>query len=195
MKSKVFAVLAILALGLWLTGLASASTLTADGDPGLGDSWYQNWNFNPDGTPSTMEIFITSTTPSFTFESLDHFGGGASGWTGTVMCDLYAMASGNDWYYNGSFRTTFNEDTWSDMTMVMLFWDDNVGGTLEDAIRCTLSWGIFGWHWTMTDISHDCNWRDYDFYRTCPVPVPPSALLMGSGLLGLVGLGWRRRRS
>jgi len=27
------------------------------------------------------------------------------------------------------------------------------------------------------------------------VPLPPSVLLMGSGLLGLVGLGWRRRKS
>jgi hypothetical protein len=26
-----------------------------------------------------------------------------------------------------------------------------------------------------------------------PVPLPPSALLMGSGLLGLLGLGWRRK--
>lgn len=26
------------------------------------------------------------------------------------------------------------------------------------------------------------------------VPVPPSAILLGSGLLGLVGLGWRRRK-
>ncbi len=28
-----------------------------------------------------------------------------------------------------------------------------------------------------------------------PVPLPPAALLMGSGLLGLVGLGWRRRKT
>jgi hypothetical protein len=27
------------------------------------------------------------------------------------------------------------------------------------------------------------------------VPIPPTALLMGSGLLGLVGFGWRRKRS
>ncbi len=29
---------------------------------------------------------------------------------------------------------------------------------------------------------------------TSPVPIPPTALLLGSGLLGLVGLGWRRKR-
>jgi hypothetical protein len=27
------------------------------------------------------------------------------------------------------------------------------------------------------------------------VPIPPTVLLMGSGLLGLVGLGWRRRKT
>jgi len=27
------------------------------------------------------------------------------------------------------------------------------------------------------------------------VPLPPSMLLLGSGLLGLVGLGWRRRQA
>ena len=31
--------------------------------------------------------------------------------------------------------------------------------------------------------------------KLAPVPVPPSVLLLGSGLLGLVGLGWRRRKN
>jgi hypothetical protein len=33
-----------------------------------------------------------------------------------------------------------------------------------------------------------------DFKDVAGVPLPPSALLLGSGLLGLVGLGWRRRK-
>jgi hypothetical protein len=28
-----------------------------------------------------------------------------------------------------------------------------------------------------------------------PVPVPPSVVLLGSGLLGLMGFGWRPRKS
>jgi hypothetical protein len=31
-------------------------------------------------------------------------------------------------------------------------------------------------------------------FGVVPVPLPPSALLLGTGLLGLLGLGWRRRR-
>ena len=36
---------------------------------------------------------------------------------------------------------------------------------------------------------------DASLSTTSPVPVPPSAMLLGTGLLGLVGLGWRRKRS
>lgn len=35
--------------------------------------------------------------------------------------------------------------------------------------------------------------NDCDTFK--PVPIPPSALLMGSGLVGLIGFGLRRRRS
>jgi hypothetical protein len=31
--------------------------------------------------------------------------------------------------------------------------------------------------------------------KVSTVPIPPTVLLLGSGLLGLVGLGWRRRKS
>jgi hypothetical protein len=37
------------------------------------------------------------------------------------------------------------------------------------------------------------NYQDYVIPN--PVPLPPTALLLGSGLLGLVCVGWRRRKS
>jgi hypothetical protein len=47
-----------------------------------------------------------------------------------------------------------------------------------------------------THFTQKCGNDDLMGYRLgTPVPLPPSALLLGSGLLGLVGLGWRRRKS
>ena len=37
--------------------------------------------------------------------------------------------------------------------------------------------------------------RGYQFDHREYCPPPPSVLLMGSGLLGLVGVGWRRRKA
>lgn len=34
----------------------------------------------------------------------------------------------------------------------------------------------------------------YNINAYAPIPVPPTALLLGTGLLGLVGFGYRRKR-
>jgi len=54
-----------------------------------------------------------------------------------------------------------------------------------------------GWKYTETwademDQTSITASRNFD---VTPVPLPPSVLLLGSGLLGLVGLGWRRKKT
>jgi hypothetical protein len=39
---------------------------------------------------------------------------------------------------------------------------------------------------------HDSREADIGVFQSGTVPLPPSALLLGSGLLGLLGCGWRR---
>ncbi len=46
--------------------------------------------------------------------------------------------------------------------------------------------------WGDQDYNDLVLWVHRDF---APIPLPPSALLLGSGLLGLVGFGWRRRKN
>ena len=90
--------------------------------------------------------------------------------------------AGSDWYGSAE-SVTFNlfaasGTTWADAASVLACNDlgyDAAVYIVADYVRGNPS----GW------VGEACN----------PVPVPPSVLLMGSGLLGLVGLGWRRRRS
>jgi choice-of-anchor C domain-containing protein len=47
---------------------------------------------------------------------------------------------------------------------------------------------------TFTSLDNTAYGPALDNVSVNAIPIPPSALLMGSGLLGLVGLGWRRRQ-
>jgi hypothetical protein len=49
--------------------------------------------------------------------------------------------------------------------------------------------------WSFVDASATCGNDVMEGDFLTGVPLPPSAFLLGSGLLGLVGLGWRRRKS
>jgi hypothetical protein len=63
-------------------------------------------------------------------------------------------------------------------------WDSGIN-TYVDLAAINLNTAASGNDFCLDDIVFDRN----------PVPLPPTALLLGSGLLGLVGMGWRRRKT
>ena len=66
------------------------------------------------------------------------------------------------------------------------FVNGGVAGYVDDSINMT---------WFIGDLAHGVS-KEIDFeYEFGVVPVPPSAILLGSGLLGLVGFRFRRNRA
>jgi len=73
-------------------------------------------------------------------------------------------------------------------------WALGAGG-LNNSVEVDL-FGLLGTgQWSFLWASATCANDTFSSGFDRGVPLPPSALLMGSGLLGLLGLGWRRRKS
>jgi hypothetical protein len=173
----------MLALGMLvcLPGMASAD-LISTGDPMEIGSWAQRFQENGVGTYDTMEFFIVSGATDFEAPGANNFS--SSGWTGTVINPDYARATGSD-KTDMQFDVRWTSAQSVPFRMDFLAWD---GSILKEAVHADWSGG--GWSFTGFALTQD--YQDANFSR---VPLPPTALLMGVGLLGMVGLGWRRRTS
>ncbi len=67
-------------------------------------------------------------------------------------------------------------------------------GTSADPVEFVLAVAGVTAASTVTNVVFSFGTVEGDNHPGTQVPIPPSALLLGSGLLGLVGLGWRRKR-
>ena len=74
-------------------------------------------------------------------------------------------------------------------------WSSLDPSKLNNTVAVDLN-GILGsGPWAFLWATADCANGPFVGGSFTPVPLPPSALLLGSGLLGLVGVGWRRRKT
>ncbi len=176
MRKKLFKFVIVLALGavICLPGIAVAD-------------WAQQFNESGVGNFDAMEFLMVSggsewTNGAYAFNN--------NSWSGEIINPGYAKANGDtvtDLTFNLGGTDVGSPNVF---TFDFLAWDgDILTGTLKEHVSATFNGG---WSFAAPIIA-DVN--NYD--RTDPppnaVPLPPSVLLFGTGLLGLGVLPWRKK--
>jgi hypothetical protein len=205
MKRTKLLLVAALALVICLPGMALASTVTFDSLTADQDS--NAWGFVPtsyEGFTWTGFEFITNTA----FQSYGNIGNFTStpnaaynGGTGnlTVTVNFGAQRDVLDAYFRSfSQNNAFQSYSAHAITLEGLDALGNVIGTalvLNLSSTAMLDYAINFTGVNQLRITSDAAGHYWVMDNLTTVPIPPSALLLGSGLLGLVGLGWRRRKT
>jgi hypothetical protein len=177
-RTKLLLVVA-LALSICLPGMANAT-------------WYfttQNYydNYPEGGYPAvSLDKIVFQITSGATFEGAGviDYGGGWSGWTldshgSYVIATNVGAPTSATWNYQFVGSAVAN---WS------LVWDGYSNGVFKVGESDVVTNGQL-----YTGPRNNGDYY-YDAPRAATVPLPPSVLLLGTGILGLAGLGWRRRK-
>ena len=181
MKSlvKVLMVLALAAV-ICLPGMAGATVSTIGGGSVTG-SWTQGFNESGVGLFDHIEAFITSGPP---FEAPIFSSYSVAGWDCTYPNLNYAAGCGPA-VDNLTFNIQFSGDYSTPFSFDFLAY---TGGCFGTGVCVEADHAVWDGGWTITSFD-GCN------YDHSAVPLPPSVLLLGTGLLGLVGLGWRSKKA
>lgn len=214
MKRSKLLLMVALALVICLPGMAMASTTYTFEDITLnqdGNSWgvvpsnYQGYTWtgfeavsqnvgtfdyqsygNTNTFPSGVQAVYNGGVGGYKTVTLN-FGGLTdvqsayfSGWAVNNSLPGYSASNVTLYGFNGNTPVGSQVVT---LTALFLPTTINMGGNVTKVEFTIPEANLSNYYWLMDDL------------KVNTVPLPPSALLLGSGLLGLVGLGWRRRQA
>jgi hypothetical protein len=154
-------------------------------------TWYMTDQGNYDNYPEagyppvSLDKIFFEITSGATFEGggVIGYGAGFSGWTVTPIDDQHVVATNNSAPTSATWNYQF---TGSPVANWGLYWDGYLNGVFQvGESDVTTNGAIYAGPRGNGDYY-------YDAPRGEVVPLPPTVLLLGSGLLGLVG--WRRVR-
>ena len=150
-----------------------------------GNSWSQEWLQNTSATGGSqfdkIEMFLMD-DKGLDFESLADI---TNPWTGSIINPDFGLVEGGQ-ISSVNFRTWFTGNPVVGFSFDILTW---LGDELVAAEWATYVGGSTNYGWT--NGSYTLTGFDPDAYDRSPVPIPTGVWLLGSGVLGIVGL--RRR--
>jgi hypothetical protein len=181
-----------MAMVICMPGMAFADLITAV-DQGYFDNYPAAW---PAAGPyfDRIEVSITGGTVIFSGPGLMALPD--TGWPQSS----YGATSANFAGWTGSKITdTFSIANYSGPSSGAAAWNYQFSGTPGTAYALDVNFFNGSTFLLHEHITFNGNYGGvtgtYNSDQSTVVPIPPTALLLGGGLLGLVGLGWRRRKS
>ena len=150
--------------------------------------WYDNYPASgpPVYSVNTIDFYITTYGLNFGSPGVYDFGSpGFGGWSVTTTPPYTVVATKGNAPTSATWAYDF---TGSPLANYILIWDAYDGGNFVVGEICTVINGAFQFGTT----GYGYYFYDTPIIPPTPTPVPPSVLLLGSGLFGLGLLGRRK---
>jgi hypothetical protein len=193
MRMKIIKLILVMALGLVICLPAVASAYTVSG------TWQEAGSENAQVPFTKIEVFVIDAN-TMTGPALINLN--RSSWTSTLINDKYSLAEGPA-PGTLNFNLQLPGSGTTPVEIEYLVWNGDVLNSTQDMIftgsKYSFPTGTRAWGYYDGDGIHDFygnllpSREDPPQLLSAVVPLPPSALLFGSGLLGLGFLPWRKK--